>query len=168
MREAAKTSGRRLPVISIHLKRHFFYRRYPAFLQTNGDETPWENIPVQHTGEAADGRAHEAPFTRAEANGNNVRYYRADGSGIERRGGTRSWRNNNPGNIRGARNEIGTAGGFAIFADYETGFTAIIDLLRSNEYNNLTINAAIVEYAPPIENDTENYQKFISSINKIR
>lgn len=102
-------------------------------------------------------------FIRAESSGvNNVKYYNSDGSGIERIGGSRSWRNNNPGNIRKASYEIGSAGGFSVFADYETGFYAIIDLLQSENYKKLSIEDAVMRYAPPAENDTENYKKLIS------
>jgi len=97
-------------------------------------------------------------FVKAEPNGNNVKYYREDNSGVERSEGTRAWRNNNPGNVRGAANKIGLAGGFAVFADYDTGFKAIISLLKTSDYNNLSINNAILKYAPPSENDTANYQ----------
>ena len=110
-----------------------------------------------------DGRSSDQPFVRAEPNGNNVKYYREDGSGVERRGGTRAWRNNNPGNIRWSSVEIGSAGNFAVFSDYETGFNAIIDLLNSDNYKTLSILDAISRYAPPNENDTENYQNMIAN-----
>ena len=119
------------------------------------------NNPVKYTD--PDGRDN-TPFIRASARGNNVLFFRENNSGVERSGGTRAWRNNNPGNIRAAANQIGSAGGFAVFADYETGFQAIIDLLLTNSYNNLSINYAIARYAPPSENDTENYQSMITQM----
>ena len=100
-------------------------------------------------------------YIRADENDLNVKYYKSDGSGIERSGGSRSWRNNNPGNIRSASNEIGKAGGFSVFSDWATGFNAIISLLKSDNYIDLTIYEAISKYAPSIENDTENYKKLI-------
>jgi hypothetical protein len=115
--------------------------------------------PVKYTD--PDGREDDDPYIRAEANGNNVKYFKQDGSGVERSGGTRSWRNNNPGNIRGAPNEIGNAGGFAVFSDYDTGFEAITILLGTDRYNSLSINDAITKYAPPSENDTKNYQNLL-------
>ena len=118
------------------------------------------NNPVKYTD--PDGRSGNLPFVRAEADGNNVKYYREDNSGIIRSGGSRSWRNNNPGNIRSATYAIGIAGNFAVFADYETGFEAIKDLLTSDNYINLSINDAISRYAPPSENDTTNYQAMLS------
>jgi RHS repeat-associated protein len=127
------------------------------------------NNPVKYRD--PDGRASsddnsviQKPFVRAEANGNNVKYFRDDESGVERSGGTRAWRNNNPGNIRWNSEQIGSAGGFAVFKDYETGFAAIGNLLRSDSYNNLSINDAIARWAPPSENDTANYQSLLTQL----
>ena len=77
-------------------------------------------------------------------------------------GGTRAWRNNNPGNIRDGdfarrRGAIGAAGGFAVFPNYEAGFAALTALLRTSTYQRLTVEQAINRYAPPIENDTSAY-----------
>ena len=119
------------------------------------------NNPVRYID--PDGRTENLPFVRAEADGNNVKYYREDGSGVIRSGGSRAWRNNNPGNIRSATYEIGSAGGFAVFADYDTGFNAIVDLLSSTNYSRLSILEAISRYAPPNENDTTNYQNMIAN-----
>ena len=118
------------------------------------------NNPVKYTD--PDGRSDN--FVRASPRGNNVLYFREDNSGVERSGGTRAWRNNNPGNIRAASNQIGSAGGFAVFADYETGFQAVVDLLQTNSYNSLSINDAIARYAPPSENDTANYQSMLTQM----
>ena len=106
---------------------------------------------------------------------------RAFGAGIEvivistdnrryiRSGGTRAWRNNNPGNIRFgdfARSvgAIGEAGGFAVFPDEIIGLHAIKTLLLGGSYRNLTIADAISRYAPPSENDTTNYQRRIEQL----
>ena len=129
--------------------------------KTNSDLYDYtENNPVSYV--APDGRSETLPFVRAEADGLNVKYYREDGSGVTRSEGSRAWRNNNPGNIRSARNEIGSAGGFAVFADYDTGFNAINTLLSSDKYSKLSIFDAISNYAPPTENDTANYQSMIA------
>ncbi len=55
-----------------------------------------------------------------------VTYEYDDGSKVVREGGSRSWRNNNPGNLRGAVNRrIGVdTGGFDIYPDLQTGETA--------------------------------------------
>lgn len=92
-----------------------------------------------------------------------VVYTRADGNQFRRSGGTRAWRNMNPGNIRYSdfarqAGAIGHAGGFAVFPDEETGMKAIGALLKSDKYRNLTISQAIFKYAPPHENDTEKYK----------
>ena len=92
-----------------------------------------------------------------------VVYTRANGNKFKRSGGTRAWRNNNPGCIRysdfaAEQGAIGKAGGFAVFPDEETGRRAIAELLKSDKYCNLSIGQAITKYAPPHENDTQNYK----------
>lgn len=111
----------------------------------------------------------EQEYTSAVALGRDVVYTAADGRRIRRTGGTRAWRNLNPGNIRYSefsRNAgaIGQAGGFAVFPDEETGTRAISSLLRGQSYNNLTIARAITRYAPPSENNTAAYHRRIQQI----
>ena len=66
-------------------------------------------------------------FIRAEGGkGNSVIFYDQDENLLIRSGGTRTWRNNNPGNIRASRfsykhGAIGSAGGFAVFPTYQAG-----------------------------------------------
>lgn len=108
-------------------------------------------------------------YTSAVALGRDVVYTTADGRRVRRTGGTRAWRNLNPGNIRYSefsRNAgaIGQAGGFAVFPDEETGTRAISSLLRGQSYNNLTIARAITRYAPPSENNTAAYHRRIQQI----
>ena len=93
------------------------------------------------------------------------------GQKIKRVGGTISWRNNNPGNIRTSsftkkNGEIGQAGGFAVFPSLEIGMNAIKKLLRSKSYNNLTIEKAISRYAPNGDgnNDEKVYQKRLGDL----
>ena len=93
-------------------------------------------------------------------------YVGNDGNVYELSGGSRAWRNNNPGNLeygKFARNHgaIGTDGRFAIFPDTATGFKAMASLLATNSYQKLTIEGAINRYAPPNENNVENYLKSI-------
>lgn len=93
-------------------------------------------------------------------------YVGNDGNIYELSGGSRAWRNNNPGNLeygKFARNNgaIGTDGRFAIFPDTATGFKAMASLLTTNTYQKLTIEGAINRYAPPNENNVENYLKSI-------
>lgn len=111
----------------------------------------------------------EQEYTSAVALGRDVVYTTADGRRVRRTGGTRAWRNLNPGNIRYSEfsrkaGAIGQAGGFAVFSDEETGTRAISSLLRGQSYNNLTIARAITRYAPPSENNTAAYHRRIQQI----
>lgn len=86
--------------------------------------------------------------------------------------GTRSWRNNNPGNIRHGEftkknGAIGKAGGFACFSDKKAGKNALIALLKTPSYQKGSLRDAIYRYAPPNENNTENYLKHVASELKI-
>jgi len=80
-----------------------------------------------------------------------------------RKGGTISWRNNNPGNMRmsefsKAQGAIGEAGGFAVFPSQEAGEKAREKLLfEAKAYKDKTIAEAMHRYAPPSENDTQDY-----------
>lgn len=112
----------------------------------------------------------------ATETGNDVIYTMPDGTKIKRSGGTRSWRNSNPGNIRYSKfaqnvGAIGQAGGFAVFPNEQVGMYAIEALLRTDSYNKLTLAGAISRYAPPVENNTAAYHRNIEkltglSINK--
>ena len=79
-------------------------------------------------------------------------------------GGTKSWRNNNPGNIRAgdfatSQGAIGKdKDGFAVFPDEQTGDKAREKLLfEGKNYKDLSVSAAISRYAPPSENNTGAY-----------
>jgi hypothetical protein len=93
----------------------------------------------------------------------------SDGTLETRTGGSRSWRNNNPGNLRMSgfsknNGAIGEAGGFSVFPDEKTGNKALSNLLHTDPYRNLTINGVISRYACPDENDTKNYQDFLERV----
>ncbi len=113
----------------------------------------------------------------ATAADKDVIYTLPDGTKILRSGGTRAWRNSNPGNIRYSKfaqnvGAIGQAGGFAVFPSEEIGMYAIEALLRTDSYNKLTVAGAISRYAPPSENNTAAYHRNIErltglSINKM-
>lgn len=108
----------------------------------------------------------------ANAQNYDVVYTLSDGNKLKRSGGTRAWRNNNPGCIRYSdfarkQGAIGKAGGFAVFPDEDTGKKAIASLLKSDKYNKLTIAQAIFKYAPPHENDTENYKNMLRRMTGI-
>lgn len=94
-----------------------------------------------------------------------VIYTNSDGQKYEYSKGDPAWRNNNPGNLKSGdvskrNNQIGKAGGFAIFPDYETDHAALLDCLRTT-YKNATIEFLISKFAPDFENDTKNYLRFL-------
>lgn len=112
------------------------------------------------------------PFIQAEATNFDpaaVIYTSDDGTRVIRKGGTWTWRNNNPGNLRytafsRSHGAIGTAGGFAIFPTVEVGKLAITALLQGPKYAPLSITNAVARYAPPTENDTRNYERLIAKL----
>lgn len=76
---------------------------------------------------------------------------------------TKSARNHNPGNIEYgkftlAHNAVGRDTSFAIFADDEAGFDCMQSLLQ-NHYKGNTVRAIVEVWAPPKENNTEQYIK---------
>jgi hypothetical protein len=108
------------------------------------------------------------PYAWSGDNGGTVYIERPDHSLEIRQGGTLTWRDNNPGNLRYAPNqEIGhndsQSGRFAIFDSPKVGSDAQTDQLFAPKYGNLTIaermagNGTLKGYAPSSENDTEAY-----------
>ncbi|TCH99409.1 TIGR02594 family protein [Roseococcus sp. SYP-B2431] len=96
-----------------------------------------------------------------------ITYLDAQGRGLIRQGGTRAWRNCNPGNIqRGpfalGKGAIGDDGRFAVFPDEGTGRNALVALLRGPKYFDLSLRDAIFKYAPPTENPSDRYVQFVS------
>ncbi len=86
-------------------------------------------------------------------------------------GGSRSWRNNNPGNLKygdfakqngaiGHDLVAGRDGDFAIFPDYATGNNAKKTLITTTYYS-YTIQTMMEKYAPRSENNTDAYIAFI-------
>lgn len=80
-------------------------------------------------------------------------------------GGSRAWRNQNPGNlvpgdISKRNGAIGVAGRFAVFPSYEKGHAALLDSLK-NKHGNKDINSLMKSFAPPKENKTKKYIAFI-------
>lgn len=91
-----------------------------------------------------------------------ILYTDADGRDEIREGGSRAWRNCNPGNIRKGdfslnAGAIGDDGSFAVFPSEAVGMSAIISLLRTAAYINRRLRDAIFRYAPPFENDSDRY-----------
>lgn len=117
-------------------------------------------------------KGNQMKFTNAYSektkNSANVIYKDDNGRFYKYSGGTPAWRNNNPGNIiqspfANANGAIGNSQGFAVFPDPETGKQALHDLLLDDKYQKLSIGAAITAYAPPHENNTEAYKKFVQN-----
>lgn len=111
------------------------------------------------------------PYIKAKPSANNslnVIYTSTDGSLTVWYGGSRAWRNNNPGNIRYTsfakrHGAISKAGGFAVFPDYNTGRTALSALLRGPTYADQTLFEAVAVYAPEFENDVEKYRRQLAA-----
>lgn len=108
----------------------------------------------------------DAAAESARGRGNTVVLNYADGTREVRQGGSRSWRNDNPGNIRpgNLQGEIGSAGGFAVFSRESAGQSAIVELLSRPAYQALTVSGAINRWAPPVENDTAAYQARVQNL----
>src|SRR3990167_4395643 len=94
-----------------------------------------------------------------------VIYTNIDGKHFRFFGGTWAWRNHNPGNLRPKqkgkfRNQIGATHSLAIFPNDELGHVALLKLLRT-AYGNDSIHKMIYIYAPPSENPTKKYEKYL-------
>ncbi len=99
-------------------------------------------------------------------------YYDQEGNKMVRTEGSRSWRNNNPGNLAYYKfakenGAIGTDGTFAIFPDYETGQRARKKLLKGSQYHHLTIKEMAYKYEPESPEKSESYCKCIVSRSKL-
>jgi hypothetical protein len=102
----------------------------------------------------------------AHGEGSDVVLSLSGGGDMVRSGGTRAWRNNNPGNLRNSafsrnRGSLGEAGNFAVFGAESIGTNALVGLLNTSTYQSLSLDDAIERYAPASENDTQNYQRFV-------
>jgi hypothetical protein len=80
---------------------------------------------------------------------------------------TRGFRNNNPGNLRGAIPWKGRIGldpdGFAIFETMELGVRALrVDLTAKMNRGLNTVRKILMVYAPPHENPTASYIRKVS------
>lgn len=97
-----------------------------------------------------------------------TRVFQREDGGVEKRdGGTRAWRNNNPGNMEynaytKSLGAVGTDGRFAVFPSYEAGSKAKESLIFGGKnYKDKSLTDAIARYAPPNENNTGRYQAAI-------
>lgn len=118
------------------------------------------------TTNTAPGSVHEVTMPseprvpiEAYANGNKTIIRYSDGSIETRSGGSKAWRNNNPGNIisggfANGQGSIGSgAGGFAVFTDEASGYQALIANLNSASYQRLTVGNALARWAPASDNN---------------
>lgn len=72
--------------------------------------------------------------------------------------------NNNPGNLRYARQREATGKddkGFAVFPDGPAGWRALHNQIKLDQKRELTLKQFIAKYAPPNENDTSEYLQFV-------
>jgi hypothetical protein len=82
---------------------------------------------------------------------------------------SRSWRNQNPGNLRyrssAAARHVGAISidrdGFAIFPSEEIGWNVLVGFLTTAANSGRTIQSVMTQYAPPYENDLSAYLNFI-------
>lgn len=106
--------------------------------------------------------AHEATVEEAPLNCDEIDLGTYDYTHVST---NRPTRNNNPGNIRKTGKdyygETSNDPAFESFAAPEWGYAAMFDLL-DRLYTGLTLSEAIYKWAPPVENDTERYVKFVA------
>ena len=91
---------------------------------------------------------------------------------INIKSGTLADRNNNPGNLRfiGQRGGAQGQGGFARFDSPEAGFQALVNDLKAKQSGksvtgldgNSTLKELVFKFAPPNENDSEGYARFVA------
>ncbi len=100
-----------------------------------------------------------------------VQYFDENGNMVIRSDGSKAWRNNNPGNMvynsRGfavRHGAIGSAGGMAIFPDESMGRQTLIALLKTADYQKLSISDLPEKYDK--HNATE-YRRMLLSISKL-
>jgi hypothetical protein len=99
-----------------------------------------------------------------------VQYFDEKGNITIRSDGTKAWRNNNPGNMRYKggfairHGAIGEAGKMAVFPTETSGRKALIDLLKSTNYNNLKITELPEKYD---KDNAQEYRRMLLSISKL-
>ena len=100
-----------------------------------------------------------------------VQYFDENGNMTIRSGGTKAWRNNNPGNMIHIKNgfavrhgAIGEAKGMAVFPSEKVGRQALIDLLKSDNYSHFTIRDFPEKYD---KDNAKKYREMVLSISKL-
>lgn len=101
-----------------------------------------------------------------------VQYFDEQGNMTIKSGGTKTWRNNNVGNLKyfkkgsfASRNgSIGVANQMAIFPDIETGRKALIKLLKGPSYCDLRLEQLSDKYD---EENKAEHRRMLQSISKL-
>jgi hypothetical protein len=114
--------------------------------------------------EPAQAREGAVPVSvRAQGTDTVIQY--SDGTVEVRSGGTLTWRNNNPGNLRNypfsqRHGSLGAAHGFAVFPDETAGRGALSDLLNTQTYQSRTLNETVASFAA--DASVPRYQQLVS------
>jgi hypothetical protein len=99
---------------------------------------------------------------------NSVIYVASDGTEYLHSGGSRAWRNNNPGNLIAAEKSglaIGKGGRFAVFPDHKTGLAALKFVLNK-VYSSMRLDDVFEKYAPSSDNnDPDRYIKQVKKFS---
>lgn len=113
-----------------------------------------------------------AEFIKAEAGMKHAVIYTDDlGNHFRYFGGTWTWRNHNPGNLWAGNiskkyGSIGVVSHFAVFPNREAGHLALLECLKTT-YGDSSIDEMIEIYAPPKENNTVKYKKYLHKVTGI-
>ncbi|MBO7644796.1 MAG: hypothetical protein J6S57_00645 [Alphaproteobacteria bacterium] len=145
-----------------------------AYGTTNSNTSRYSNTTnsvsnMRNNSPLDDETVHATSNVRTIEYRNNMTIYvLLNGERISRSGGSASWRNNNPGNIRKSEfaRQNGAAGEtdkWAVFPDEKTGLRAITKLLQTKNYINLSIKQAMNRWAPSSDsNNPDRYAKHVS------
>lgn len=108
------------------------------------------------------------PIKAYDGSNSSVIYEYQDGRTEEWSSGSRTWRDQNAGNIIYNKNndwvgQIGKAGPFCVFSDAEYGRRASGKILSNHARQKKTLAQSIATYAPPNENNTDQYIRNVES-----
>ena len=149
----------------------YFYEDFDIYDSGAAAESPSDDFDDAPSN-PADNSMHP---TSAKADNRNVLYSYPNGITVRRTGGSRAWRNNNPGNIvygefarsAGAIGYAGNIGNghFAVFPDQDTGMNAVRRLLRTEKYQRQTVAGAISTWCP--DSSSRAYRQMVNQITGI-
>src|SRR5258708_2382235 len=116
-------------------------------------------------------RAEEGPSNYGPNESYTVHYFDEKGNMTIPSGGSKAWRNNNPGNMVCPPNgfairhgAIGRAAKMAVFPDESTGRKALSDLLKSANFSNMKISEMPEKYD---YDNAKEYRRMLLSISKL-